>query len=241
MNHEDEIIDGLNITLENTLDLEEWSDNPIHLVGRLIADHKPSQKVIKEIIRSAWNKMRWIQIIRAKENIYAIMVDKEAVARRFLWGPLKSGFRGFLRLRVDFNARKPLLINFSVPCPVSGSYTIRLKYEGLGIFCYWCGRLGHFSGCPSPSALLLFSRRKWECWEYGFYGLPDDDSDIPVNYFQRMRNDKELAERATSGTDHDKPPAAPSGCIVPSDTLVFSFVAKQPGSCTNQPGQSNTL
>ncbi|KAM0961972.1 hypothetical protein FF1_021299 [Malus domestica] len=210
MNHEDEIIDGLNITLENTLDLEEWSDNPIHLVGRLIADHKPSQKVIKEIIRSAWNKMRWIQIIRAKENIYAIMVDKEAVARRFLWGPLKSGFRGFLRLRVDFNARKPLLINFSVPCPVSGSYTIRLKYEGLGIFCYWCGRL-------------------------------DDDSDIPVNYFQRMRNDKELAERATSGTDHDKPPAAPFGCIVPSDTLVFSFVAKQPGSCTNQPGQSNTL
>ncbi|RXH72151.1 hypothetical protein DVH24_033689 [Malus domestica] len=200
MNHEDEIIDGLNITLENTLDLEERLDNPIHLVGRLIADHKPSQKVIKEIIRSAWNKMRWIQIIRAKENIYAIMVDKEAVARRFLEGnpwfvkdytftvkfwpsfhsfddieadrehglskigvilevedPLKSGFHGFLRLRVDFNARKSLLINFSVPCPVSGSYTIRLKYESLQIFCYWCGRLGHFSGYHSPSALLPFS------------------------------------------------------------------------------------
>ncbi|KAM1082643.1 hypothetical protein ACFX19_021555 [Malus domestica] len=211
MNHEDEIIDGLNITLENTLDLEERLDNPIHLVGRLIADHKPSQKVIKEIIRSAWNKMRWIQIIRAKENIYAIMVDKEAVARRFLEveDPLKSGFRGFLRLRVDFNARKSLLINFSVPCPVSGSYTIRLKYESLRIFCYWCGRL-------------------------------DDDSDIPTNHFQRMRNDKELAERATSGTNHDKPHAAHSGYIVLFDTLVFSSVAKQPGSCTNQPCQSTT-
>lgn len=50
---EEEIIDCLNITLEDSLDLEDRFDISIHLVGRLIANHEPSQSLVKEILRFA--------------------------------------------------------------------------------------------------------------------------------------------------------------------------------------------
>lgn len=56
-----------------------------------------------------------------------------------------------------------------------------------------------------------------------------------------MQKDKELADCVTRGTNHDKHPAAPSECVVPSDTLVSSLVAKSPSSCTNQLGQSSIV
>ncbi|KAM1415336.1 hypothetical protein ACFX2I_007001 [Malus domestica] len=46
---------------------------------------------------------------------------------------METRFQGFLRLRVDFDANKPLITNFSAPCPRLGSYTIRLsenRYNG---------------------------------------------------------------------------------------------------------------
>lgn len=64
---------------------------------------------------------------------------------------LETGFRGFLWIRVDFDATKPLLTSFSVPFPRLGSYNIRLYYEGLQIVCYICGSLGRLSGCPRPA------------------------------------------------------------------------------------------
>ncbi|KAB2635784.1 hypothetical protein D8674_026318 [Pyrus ussuriensis x Pyrus communis] len=49
--------DCLNITFEDSLDLEERFDNTIHLVGRLIASHEPFQIVVREVFRPVWNKM----------------------------------------------------------------------------------------------------------------------------------------------------------------------------------------
>ncbi|CAN6716573.1 unnamed protein product [Malus baccata var. baccata] len=202
MNIGEEELDCLNITLEDSLDFEE----------RLIADHKPYQIVVKEVFRSAWNKMGVARVLRAKANVFAIIVGEEAVARRLMKGNLwfirdyiflmklwptchsldeieankaiywiqahgipmnyctvknarclrarmgavlelkdLTSFRGFLRMRVDFDATKSLLTSFSVPCPRLGSYNIRLYYEGLQIFCYKCGRLDHSSGCPRPA------------------------------------------------------------------------------------------
>ncbi|KAM2301702.1 hypothetical protein ACFX1S_032594 [Malus domestica] len=216
MDHEEEMLDCLNITFEHNLDLEERFDNNIHLVGRLIADNEPSQTVVKEVLRSAWNKMGLVRVQRAKANVYAITVEDEAVARKILEGnpwftrdytfsvklwlsfhslddieadrpifwlqthgiprtyctkknvrslgakigailevedPMEAGFRGFMRIRVDFDASKPFITCFSVPCPRVGSYTIQLKYEGLMIFCYHCGKLGHSRGCAQPVPL----------------------------------------------------------------------------------------
>ncbi|CAN6691741.1 unnamed protein product [Malus baccata var. baccata] len=42
MDYEAEVTDCLNITFEDSLDLEERFENDIHLVGRLIADNEPS-------------------------------------------------------------------------------------------------------------------------------------------------------------------------------------------------------
>lgn len=86
MNYDEELMDCLNITFEDSLDLEERFENTIHLVGRLIADHELSQSVVKEILRSAWNKIGVVRVQRAKANIYAITVGEEAVARKILEG-----------------------------------------------------------------------------------------------------------------------------------------------------------
>ncbi|KAB2612808.1 hypothetical protein D8674_035124 [Pyrus ussuriensis x Pyrus communis] len=37
-------------------------------------------------------------------------------------------------MRVDFDTSKPLMTFFSMPCSKFGSYTIRLRYEGLRSF-----------------------------------------------------------------------------------------------------------
>ena len=72
MEIEDEVMDCLNITFEDSLDLEERFGNNIHLVSMLIADNEPSQTMVKEVIRSAWNKMWVVRVQRAKPNVYAI-------------------------------------------------------------------------------------------------------------------------------------------------------------------------
>ncbi|CAL9006100.1 unnamed protein product [Prunus brigantina] len=58
-----------------------------------------------------------------------------------------TGFRGFLRMKLDLDATKPLIPGFNMPCPTTGTRRIRLKYEGLKDFCLRCGRLGHSRGC----------------------------------------------------------------------------------------------
>lgn len=55
MDIDEEMMDGLNITFQDSLDLEERFDNNIHLVGRLIEDNEPSQTVVKEVLRLTWN------------------------------------------------------------------------------------------------------------------------------------------------------------------------------------------
>lgn len=67
--------------------------------------------------------------------------------------PNQPGYRGFLRLRVEFDATKPLAIGFSLPCSERGRRIVKVRYENLKEFCYRCGRLGHTRGCagkPNP-------------------------------------------------------------------------------------------
>lgn len=56
--------------------------------------------------------------------------------------PAVVGIRGYLRLRIDFDVRKPLSTSCLLPCQQT-TKKIRLKYENLKNFCFRCGRLGH--------------------------------------------------------------------------------------------------
>ncbi|KAL6226498.1 hypothetical protein ACLB2K_000460 [Fragaria x ananassa] len=60
--------------------------------------------------------------------------------------PKKDGDRGFIRMRVDFDTRKPLATFVNLPRPDMAPTKIYLKYEKLMSFCYNCGRLGHMEG-----------------------------------------------------------------------------------------------
>lgn len=64
--------------------------------------------------------------------------------------PLEHGFRGFLRIKVDFDATKPFVTRIFMHCPINESRYIRLKYKSLQDFCSSCGRIGHSNGCPWP-------------------------------------------------------------------------------------------
>lgn len=56
--------------------------------------------------------------------------------------PLVVGNHGFLKLRIDLDARKPLPTSCRLPTS-SITRKIRLQYENLKNFCFHCGRLGH--------------------------------------------------------------------------------------------------
>ncbi|XP_009367351.2 uncharacterized protein LOC103957011 [Pyrus x bretschneideri] len=210
---DEEEMECLSVTFEDSLDLEERLENNIHLVGRLITNNEPSEHMVKEVLHNAWNKMGDVKILKAKPNILAITVEEEAITRRLLEGnpwfikdytfsvkfwpsyhslddikanraifwirahgvlrhfctlknakcigerlgdvlevdnPLESGFRGFLRLKVDFDASKPLITQLKISCPKEGHRSIRFKYEGLRIFHYHCSRLEHASNYINP-------------------------------------------------------------------------------------------
>ncbi|EYU46461.1 hypothetical protein MIMGU_mgv1a017699mg [Erythranthe guttata] len=56
---------------------------------------------------------------------------------------VKISDKGYLRLRVSLDVRKPILTGFWLNRP--GSLTrvwVDFKYENLGLFCYQCGRMG---------------------------------------------------------------------------------------------------
>ncbi|KAL7113084.1 hypothetical protein ACP275_04G041700 [Erythranthe tilingii] len=68
---------------------------------------------------------------------------------------VKISDKGYLRLRVSLDVRKPILTGFWLNRP--GSLTrvrVDFKYENLGLFCYQCGRMGDsFRTCkflPGP-------------------------------------------------------------------------------------------
>ncbi|VVA16852.1 PREDICTED: reverse mRNAase [Prunus dulcis] len=111
----------------------------------------------------------------AKPNVYAITVRQEDVANQLLDGTryarnlcthkyartvrgrigfvlevedsAKTGFRGFMRFKIDMDASRPLQPGFAILCPMSEKRLIRLKYEGLSNLCFRCGLLGHTRGC----------------------------------------------------------------------------------------------
>ncbi|KAB2625635.1 hypothetical protein D8674_017295 [Pyrus ussuriensis x Pyrus communis] len=169
-------MDCLNIMFEDSLDLEERFEHNIHLVERLITDNKPSQTVVKKVLGSAWNKMGLVRVLRAKANVYAITAGEEAVIGVVLEveNSMETGFRGFLRMRVDFDAKKkkkkkkkkPLFTSFLVPC---------------------------------PSELIWRPKRMraagdWESRDIGFYGLPTMEADILANTFLARMKDKASAK-----------------------------------------------
>ncbi|KAM2411726.1 hypothetical protein ACFXTH_030054 [Malus domestica] len=128
----DDFMDYLSVNLEDSLDLEERNVESVPLVELLVIDVEPSQLIIKDVLRSIWRKMGNIKVLRAKANVYSIEVGDEQVARRILTvpgssknmcivknarmlgskigsileveDPMTSGFRGFVRVRVDIDA-----------------------------------------------------------------------------------------------------------------------------------------
>lgn len=72
--------------------------------------------------------------------------------------PALVGYRGFLRMRIDLDARKPLPTCCLLPCR-SSTKKIRLQFELLKNFCFRCGRLGHMiSVCNYQVHPLLIAR-----------------------------------------------------------------------------------
>ncbi|CAL9024299.1 unnamed protein product [Prunus brigantina] len=56
-----------------------------------------------------------------------------------------EGYRGFLRLKVELNARKPLVKGFWIPRRNKTELRAEIRYERLEDYCYHCGKLGHSS------------------------------------------------------------------------------------------------
>ncbi|VVA33993.1 PREDICTED: uncharacterized protein [Prunus dulcis] len=70
---EDELMmEERSIRFDDSLDLEENIENKITLVGLLIADHEPTQGIVKDVLRAIWTNMGQVKVLKAKENVYSI-------------------------------------------------------------------------------------------------------------------------------------------------------------------------
>ncbi|KAL6227500.1 hypothetical protein ACLB2K_001457 [Fragaria x ananassa] len=59
--------------------------------------------------------------------------------------PAIVGNRGYLRVKVLINTKRPLTTSLMLPRSGGAPTKIKLKYEKLKIFCFKCGRLGHLA------------------------------------------------------------------------------------------------
>ncbi|KAL6177513.1 hypothetical protein ACLB2K_049039 [Fragaria x ananassa] len=57
--------------------------------------------------------------------------------------PHVVGNRGYLKLIVDFDTRRPFTTFVPLPRSISRTTKIMLQYEGVKNCCHKCGRLGH--------------------------------------------------------------------------------------------------
>ncbi|KAB2611285.1 hypothetical protein D8674_019317 [Pyrus ussuriensis x Pyrus communis] len=132
MARDEEMMDCLSFIVEDSLDMEERFKDNIHLVGHLTADNESSKHMVKEMLWNTWNKMGVVKVLRARPNVFTI-TNARAMGQRIgavleVEDLLVTGFQGFTRLRVDFDACKPLVTYFQIPCQNFGSRMIRLNH-----------------------------------------------------------------------------------------------------------------
>ena len=70
-------------------------------------------------------------------NLLGTVIDVER--------PEETGNKIFLRVRVEFDTKRPLATFVNLPRPHLNPTKLKLRYEILKLFCYKCGRLGHLS------------------------------------------------------------------------------------------------
>ncbi|CAL9024313.1 unnamed protein product [Prunus brigantina] len=119
-----------------------------------MADKLPNQGATKGISRKSWEQMGEAKISVVKDNLLAITVESEEMARRIIeggpWAVMgyafsihhlddpnqTEGYRGFLRLKVELDARKPLVKGFWIPRrnKMELRAEIRFPHGGFGIF-----------------------------------------------------------------------------------------------------------
>lgn len=75
----------------------------------------------------------------------------------------KAITRGFLRVKVLIDSRKPFSTSFWLPRSAHQSFHVEYCYEGLGDFCYVCGLLGHCeNACKGSSeSIRTLSENSW--------------------------------------------------------------------------------
>ncbi|BFG20977.1 hypothetical protein CerSpe_072510 [Prunus speciosa] len=81
--------------------------------------------------------------------------------------PATNGTRSFLRMRIEIDSTKPLLLGFWLPRANEERTWINLKYEGLRRFCFRCGRLGHANLLGKPCVRTLGTVVAQEGMKYG--------------------------------------------------------------------------
>ncbi|KAK9942661.1 hypothetical protein M0R45_008314 [Rubus argutus] len=124
---DDEVVEAMSVEFEQSFDFLDL-EGEIHLLGILIADEEPGMGGVKATLSDFCCK--WKELGALLGSVLEVE------------DPVAVGYRGFLRLRVDLDARKPLPTSCRLP---SSSITrkIRLQYENLKNFCFHCGPLGH--------------------------------------------------------------------------------------------------
>lgn len=119
-----------------------------HLVNRCCMElHRwPREKSFQELDTDKISF--WIQLHNVPLNL-ASLKNVQAIGSKLgslieAEDPFADGVgRGFLRVRIQLDARNPLKASVWLPRSSGEKIEIYLKYEKLQAFCFCCGRLGH--------------------------------------------------------------------------------------------------
>ncbi|KAK9913632.1 hypothetical protein M0R45_037442 [Rubus argutus] len=68
--------------------------------------------------------------------------------------PVDAFLRGYLRIRINFDSRRPFPAGFWLPISNNKTSRVEYSYEGLGTFCWRCAMLGHnMDNCHSRNII----------------------------------------------------------------------------------------
>ncbi|KAK9932679.1 hypothetical protein M0R45_019904 [Rubus argutus] len=100
--------------------------------------------------------------------------------------PEDAFLRGYLRIRIRLDSRKPLPTGFWLPISDHSSSRVEYIYEGLHTFCWHCGRLGHNMDICKDKVSDLPSGGMSECRWFGPWMACKSDKLPPTNVFGKQ-------------------------------------------------------
>nr|POE99712.1 hypothetical protein CFP56_36054 [Quercus suber] len=165
--------------LHKVFEKRPWSIRGRHLVIKKWSSDLTWQEV-DFLSSSIWVQIHGLLALwKIEENLRKIGCKVGLVSEVDLVDDPGGAWRRFIRVRVDVDTSKPLLLGVFLSSPNKKNLWIGLKYEKIANLCYQCGLIGHEQKACNTKPFCLYNPAE-KSFKVARPWLRADNEEIPT-------------------------------------------------------------